>query len=251
MKCKAIIVDDEEKLRKVLKHKLGQYFPDIELVGEASNIHEAKALIEEFALDLVFLDIAMPGGSGFDLITSLEDFQFEIIFVTGFNEYALEALKLSAIDYLLKPVSSDDLQAAVNKALSKIEDKNKVQHYDVLKHNLFQSNKQDEQIAIPSSNAFDFVFVRDIIRLEGWQKYTKIFVQDRDHIVSSYSIGVFIDLLESYNFIQCHKSHIINKVHINSYKKEGSVVMSDGSEVPVSRRRKDDFLQELIGNFEK
>lgn len=248
MKYKAVIIDDESKLRKVLEFKIKKFYSNIEIVGEAGNVNEAIEIIDMYSPDIIFLDIAMPGGSGFDLIEHYKDLDFEIIFVTGFNEYAIDALKLSATDYLLKPVRDEELQNAINKAIEKIDKDEQLKQYDVLKHNLLSSNKQDEKIAIPNNSDYFFVFIKDIIRCEGWQKYSKIFLTDGTNIVSSYNIGVYKELLESYGFISCHKSHLINRMHIKKYSKEGTVDMVDDSQVPVSRRKKDEFLQLLLKN---
>lgn len=248
MKYKAVIIDDESKLRKVLEFKIKKLYSNIDIVGEAGNVNEAIDIIDMYTPDIIFLDIAMPGGSGFDLLDNYDHIDFEIIFVTGFNEYAIDALKLSATDYVLKPIRDEELQAAIDKAILKIDKDEKLKQYDVLRHNLLSSNRQEEKIAIPNNSDYFFVFIKDIIRCEGWQKYSKIFLTDGTNIVSSYNIGVYKELLESYGFISCHKSHLINRMHIKKYSKEGTVDMVDDSQVPVSRRKKDEFLQLLLNN---
>lgn len=248
MTYKAVIIDDESKLRKVLEFKIKKFYSNIEIVGEAGNVQDAIEIIDMYNPDIVFLDIAMPGGSGFDLLENYNELDFEIIFVTGFDEYAIDALKLSAIDYILKPVRDEELQKAVDKAINEIDKDEQIKQYNVLKHNLLSSNKQEEKIAIPNNSDYFFVFIKDIVRCEGWQKYSKIFLTDGTNLVSSYNIGVYKELLESYGFISCHKSHLINRMHIKKYSKEGTVDMIDHSQVPVSRRKKDKFLQLLLKN---
>ena len=246
MILKAIIVDDEPKLRKVLEIKLKDKCPNIEVVGTAGNIADAYDLIQDKKPDLLFLDIAMPGGSGFSLLDKFEKINFDIIFVTGFNEYAIDALRVSAIDYLLKPVRSEDLVLAVEKAVKRKSEKVLIAHYDVLQHNLKNAGDQNAKIAIPGAHAYDFVLVNDIIRCEGWQKYSKIYLTNKDVIVSSYNLGVYRDLLKSYDFYGCHKSHLINIKHIKKYLREGIVIMSDESKVPVSRRKKEEFVTQVV-----
>lgn len=243
---KAIIIDDEPKLRKVLEIKLGKFCPELSVVGVGANIAEGFELISTLKPQLVFLDISMPGGSGFHLLEKFQDVKFEVIFVTGFNDYVLDALKVSAVDYLLKPVITEDLISAVEKAKDRIAKREKVHLYDVLKHNLNHIGEQDTRIAIPGASAYDFVKVSDIIRCEGWQKYTKIHLVDGSCIVSSYNIGMFRDMLENYDFYSTHKSHLINTSLIIRYLKEGTVVMQDGSEVPVARRKKDEFTERIL-----
>ena len=242
----ALIIDDETKLREVLKIKLNQYCPEIEVLDQASNVEEAFSKINLLKPQLIFLDISMPLESGFDLINKFDSINFEIIFVTGFNEYALDALKVSAVDYILKPVQTASLINAVNKAKVRIDERSKVAKYEVLKHNLHHIGDQNTKIAIPGSHAYEFVKIENIIRCEGWQKYTKIHLTSGDVIVSSYNIGVFRDMLENYDFFSTHKSHLINKNHITRYLKDGTVVMSDGSNAPVARRKKEEFMDQVV-----
>lgn len=242
----AIIIDDEAKLRKVLQIKLEQFCPDVRIAAMAENIDEAYAQILEHNAQLIFLDISMPGGSGFDLLDRFEKIEFEIIFVTGFNDYVLNALKVSAVDYLLKPVITDELIAAVNKAKERIADRKKIEMYHNLKHNLHHIGEQDTKIAIPGAAHYDFIKIGHIIRCEGWQKYTRIYLKDGSCLVSSYNLGVFKDMLETYGFYSTHKSHLINTQKIVRYLKEGWVLMSDDTEVPVARRKKEDFVEKVL-----
>lgn len=242
----ALIIDDEPKLREVLQIKLTQFCPQIEVLDMATNAEEAFAKIRQLRPQLIFLDIAMPGESGFDLLDKFEVIDFEIIFVTGYNEYALDALKVSAVDYVLKPVKTEDLQAAVHKAKERIDSRSKLEKYEVLKHNLHHIGDQNSKITIPGSNAYEFVTVSEIVRCEGWQKYTKIYLRTGDVIVSSYNIGMFREMLEGYDFFSTHKSHLINKKLIKRYLKDGTVVMVDDAQVPVSRRRKEEFMSKVV-----
>lgn len=246
MKYKCILIDDEEKVRRVLKMKLEQYCPDLEIIAEAETAQEGYEAISSLKPDLIFLDISMPGESGFDLLERFDEVNFDIIFVTGYNEYALEALKLSAVDYLLKPVKTESLIQACEKAKVKIEEKQIVEKYALLKHNLANVGNDETKIVIPGSDYYSFIKVKDIIRCEGWQKYTRLYITNGDVAVSSYNIGKFKELLDNYGFINTHKSHLINKTHVKYYKKEGFVVLSDGSEVPLARRRKDAFMKQII-----
>lgn len=248
---KAVIVDDEIKLQEVLRIKLEKYCPSIQIQAITSNITEAYAAIVKTKPDIVFLDIAMPGGSGFDLLNLFTSIPFEIIFVTGFDKYALDALKLSAIDYLLKPVDTKELQAAVNKASNSIEARKKIAKYDILKHNLEHAGKQAAKVSIPSSDYHEFVTVADIVRCEGWQKYTRIYLKSGTSIVSSYNIGIFREMLEQYGFYAPHKSHLVNENYIEKYNKTGFITLTDASEIPVSRRKKDEFLNKYTPRFNR
>ncbi|MEL7124186.1 MAG: LytTR family DNA-binding domain-containing protein, partial [Bacteroidota bacterium] len=180
------------------------------------------------------------------LLKHFEEVPFEIIFVTGYNDYALDALKVSAVDYLLKPVETEELIQAVQKAQTKIANKKLLKKYEVLKHNIDHIGGQQSKVVIPGAAEYSLIKVADIIRCEGWQKYTRIHLQDGTNILSSYNIGVFRDMLETYDFYAPHKSHLINIYHIQKYLKKGVVVMSDQVEVPVSRRKKEHFLQYVL-----
>lgn len=242
----ALIIDDELKLREVLKLKLEQHCPEINVMDQAVDIHDGYTKIQALKPQLIFLDISMPGGSGFDLLDKFEDIDFEIIFVTGFNEYALDALKVSAVDYVLKPVKTGDLIEAVKKATDRIDQRQIIDKYQILKHNVQHIGDQQTKIAIPGAQAYEFVRIEDIVRCEGWQKYTKIHLMSGDVIVSSSNIGVFKEMLSSYDFFSTHKSHLINKKHISKYIKDGTVIMADSSNVPVARRRKESFMEQVV-----
>lgn len=246
---RSIIIDDESKLREVLRIKLEKFCPNIEVVGYGENILEARELISTYSPDIVFLDIEMPGGSGFDLLDGIGSFDFQVIFVTGYNDYAIDALKLCAVDYLLKPLKTAELITAVAKAEERLENTAIIENYEVLKHNLNHVGDQSLKVCIPNNEAYEFVQIKNIIRCEGWNKYTKVHLMNNKQIISSYNIGVFKDMLESHGFYSCHKSHLINKDHIKRYLKEGIIVMEDDGEVPLARRRKDTFTNEVLGNY--
>lgn len=245
-KLKALIIDDEPKLRRVLKVKLEKYCPSIANIEVAGNIQEGHQQAVTFQPDIVFLDIAMPGGSGFEFLDQFEDITFEVVFVTGYNEYVLSAIKVSAVDYLLKPVNTEELIAAVHKAQTRIQNREKIRMYHILQHNLNHIGEQETKVAIPGANTYDFIKVGQIVRCEGWQKYTRIHLLDGSCIVSSYNIGVFKEMLEGYGFYTTHKSHLINTSLITRYMKEGTVVMDDGAEVPVARRKRDAFFANVV-----
>ncbi|MEE9438319.1 MAG: LytTR family DNA-binding domain-containing protein [Saprospiraceae bacterium] len=242
----AILIDDESKLLEVLKIKINKFCPEIKILDTAANVSKAYEKIMLLKPKLIFLDIAMPGESGFDLLQKFDTIDFEIIFVTGFNEFALDALKVSAVDYVLKPIQTESLISAVSKAKERIDNRSKIAKYEILKHNLNHIGDQATKVAIPGANSYEFVKIADIIRCEGWQKYTKIILSNGSVIVSSYNIGVFRDMLDNYDFFSTHKSHLINNNHISKYTKDGTLQLSDGSTVPVARRRKDEFMATVV-----
>jgi two-component system LytT family response regulator len=239
---KALIVDDEPKLAEVLALKIRDHTPQLKVVGKARNVSEAREMIEEERPDVVFLDIRMPGGSGFSLMDHFPKPDFAIIFVTGYDEYALDAFKVSAVDYLLKPVRTKELVDAVQKLEGRLRQNNT----EVLRHNMQYLGDPETKVAIPGVEAYEFIRVKDIIRLEGDQKYTRIYLHNGITLLSSYNLGKYRDMLIPYQFFSTHKSHLINTRHIRRYLVQGTVLMSDGSSVPVSRRKRDEFMQDVI-----
>lgn len=243
---KAIIIDDEAHARNALNRKLEAYCPDVLIKGMAENVKQAYAMIQELKPDLIFLDIAMPVESGFDLLKRFDKIDFEVVFVTGFNTYAIHAIEFCAIGYLLKPVDNESLIKAVHRAKERIELKNDRTRISELLINLSNPGDASNKIGIPTPDGLEFIKVKDIIRCEGVQKLTKIILAgEKKSLFSSYNIGEYVKLLEAYNFFTTHKSHLINMNYIKKYHKEGSITMEDGSYVPIAKRRKKEFLDSL------
>ena len=248
MELRSIIIDDEVKLQELLEIKLTQHCEGVKVIGKVGNANEGYQIITKLKPHLVFLDIQMPEETGLEMLSRFDKIDFEIIFVTGYNEYALQALKVSAVDYILKPVENGDLVSAVEKARKRISTRTKLERFEVLKHNLENDSEKDAKIVIPGAKFYQHLDVSSIIHCEGWQKYTKIYHSTGKEIVSSYNIGVFKDLLKSYSSFHIpHKSHLVNFKHIKSYDREGIITMSNGNVVPVSRRKKAEFLDKLKG----
>lgn len=245
MNIKTILVDDEDKALQVLQLKLLTYCPQVTVVGTANSPASAYDLIVREKPQLLFLDVAMPQESGFDLLKRLPRLDFELIFVTGFDNYALDAIRFSAIGYVLKPVQTEDLIEAVQKAEDRIAEKMDHDRNKRFVETMLSPGNTRNRIGIPSESGLDFVPVGDIIRCEGFQKYTMVYTQKQGSILSSYNIGEFRKLLEDYGFYAIHKSHLINMEHIKRFDKEGTVIMTDDATVPVSRRKRQEFLDQL------
>lgn len=242
MKIKTIIIEDEEKIREVLKIKINTQFPNLEIISEANNIETAYAEIKKHNPQLIFLDVEMPGGTGFDLLERFDDITFEIIITTGYSNYGLQALKVSAVDYLLKPIKSDELETAVNNALTRIDERARRKKYALLKHNLQYLNDQRTKISVTHLGEIFFISIKDIIRCEAYEKYTYIHTVQKDRLLSKLGIGTYDDLLLPFGFCRCHKSHSVNGKHILKYNKtQSSVKLSDSSIVPIARRKKNHF----------
>lgn len=245
MKINAILIDDERKAIAILKNKLERFCPDVTVIAETQSPTEALLLIDSLKPDLVFLDVAMPELSGFDVLSKIENPNFEIIFATAFDNYAIEAIKHCAIGYLVKPVDNDDLVKAISKATNNILKKSALEKNKQLIKNLGVQNFQDKKIVIPSQDGLEFVKIADIVHFEGDNGYTQIIFTNRKPILSSNSIGHFSKILNNKSFYLIHKSHLINLNYIEKYLNEGYVVLSNGSKLPVSRVRRQEFLNSL------
>ena len=239
---RAIIIDDENKAGALLQSLILELCKQVEVV---SVYQDARIALEELDVmnpDLVFLDIEMPHLNGFEFLKSVKDVHFEVIFVTGYDEYALEAFKVSATDYLLKPISSENLIDAVAKAEKSIQSKLSNDRYKVLIENLKEKTSSNRKIGIPSMNGIDFVTIDDIAICEGDQKYTNVILENGDKILSSYNIGEFNKILESAGFFLSHRSFLINLSKIRQYQKDGTIVLDNGMTAPLARRRKEEFF---------
>jgi two-component system LytT family response regulator len=246
-KIKTLIIDDEPKALSILENKINRFCPNLDIVDKTQNPTEAIDLIRSVQPDLIFLDIAMPEIDGFQVLKAIEDPNFEVIFATAFDNYAIEAIKHCAIGYLVKPIDNEDLVEAVNNAILNIEEKTALQKNKQLIENLGAQTFQDKKIVIPSQEGLEFVKIADIIHLEGENGYTKIHFINRKFILSSHSIGHFNKLLESKSFYLIHKSHLINLSYILKYLNDGYVVLEQNFRLPVSRNRRQEFLQNLKG----
>jgi two-component system LytT family response regulator len=245
----AIIVDDEPKNVSILRSLLAEFCKNVNVVADASSAEEAFTAIEKVKPDVVFLDIEMPYGNAFDLLDKIKPVNFEIIFVTAFDEYTLKAFRYSAIDYLLKPVSIEDLKAAVEKATSRVNLKNLNVQLNNLLFNLQRNADAPARIAITSLDGLTFVPINEIARCEAKGNYTFIHTIDHQKHVCSKNIKTYEDMLPSSIFFRIHHSHIINLKLVKKYHKGrgGIVEMEDGTMIEVATRRKNEFLS-LFGN---
>ena len=248
MQIKAIIVDDETNNRENLRLALESYCQEVTIVGEADSAISALNVIKEQQPDLVFLDIAMPLGDGFQLLESLEQIDFDIIFVTAYNQYAIRAIKFCAIDYLLKPIDALELKKAVNRAIANQQKKEQHKKFELLLANRANIPKK---IALPQSDHIEFVEVADIIRCKGEKNYTWFYLKDGRKILVSQTLKEYADLLEDTHFFRVHQSHLINLQQIKKYSRRdgGYVVMADKETIPVARNRKDSLqiaLQKML-----
>ncbi|MCU0435080.1 MAG: LytTR family DNA-binding domain-containing protein [Bacteroidia bacterium] len=243
----AVIVEDETKSREVLETLVKTNCPDVQVAGTADSVASGVELIRKINPKLVFLDIEMADGSGFDLLEQLPQAGFEIIFTTASDQHALRAIKYSAIDYLLKPIDGDELKAAVDKIVKKQSGNDNLENLKFLLQNFRMPSEQYTKITLPTGNAYEIVNVKDIIRCEADGSYTSFFLENKKKLLVSASLKHYEDLLPENDFIRVHHHHLININHVVRYLKTdgGYAVMTDGSQIEISRRKKEAFLQRL------
>lgn len=245
----AIIIDDDEfccfHLQDIIRHKTN----NVEVLAVCNNAEDALGKIMTLSPDVVFLDIEMPGGmSGFDLLKKLPAINFEIIFTTAHEYYAIRAIRFSAVDYLVKPIDTTALQEAISRVIEKRTKRSDASMWQM--EVVTEGKMKLGNLAIPTMEGLVFIALQDIIYCEGSDKYTKIFLADRKMIMSSRTLGGFEELLETHGFFRIHKSHIINLRHMKKYLRGegGQVCMADGTTLDVSRRRKDELLK-MVAQF--
>lgn len=246
---RCVIVEDEEMARKVLKSLLAQYCQDVMVCAEADDITSGQEMIEAFRPDLVFLDIEMPGGSGFKLLNNIKDIDFEVVFITAYEQFAIKAIRHDALDYLLKPVDPKELIAAVEKVKDAKYKKTLKKQYDSLLKNINPEQLTVKKISISTSDKIHLIEVDNIIRCESDNYYTIIYFKDGTNLLVSKTLKEMEQKLEEYDFVRTHKSHLVNMRSImNFIKDEMMVLLTDGVKVPVSKRKKEKIL-EVINNL--
>lgn len=246
---RCVIVEDEEMARKVLKSLLSQYCKDVMVCAEADDVESGRTMIEAFHPDLVFLDIEMPGGSGFKLLSSIENIDFEVVFTTAYEQFAIKAIRHDALDYLLKPVDPKELVAAVEKVKEAKYKKTLNRQYDSLLKNLNPEQLVVRKISLSTADKIHLIEVDNIIRCESDNYYTIIYFKNGTSLMVSKTLKEMEQRLEEYDFVRTHKSHLVNiRNIINFIKDEMMVLLSDGTKVPVSKRKKEKIL-EVINNM--
>jgi two-component system LytT family response regulator len=244
----AVIIDDEVHciniLEKLLTEHCGQ---TVQVIDSFMSVPESLAALERLRPELVFLDVQIGEQTGFDLLKALRQVPFEVIFTTAYDQYAIEAFKYSAIDYLLKPIDPKELRASVEKVCKKISSEKTDQRLNLLFQQLERLQKAEQKISIPTIDGMVFLEVSQIIRCQSRINYTEIYLRNGKKWTVAKTLKEFQELLEPHNFYRVHNSHLVNLSYIRKYHKGngGSVLMEDESEVEVSVRRKDGFLKRL------
>jgi two-component system LytT family response regulator len=245
---KTVLIDDEVRARENLRILLHKYCAaDIEIVGEIESVDNAYSSIISMKPQLIFLDIELGNSTGFDLLNRFNNYPFKVIFVTAYDHYAIKAIKFSALDYLLKPIASTDLINAVTKAKGAIGT-NSDDHFQSLFEIIKRPRHKSNRIAIPVQNGYRLIPVDQILFCEAQKEYTLIQHVSGESICSSLNLGEYDSLLQDYDFFRVHHSYIINREYIQHYIRGegGEVILHNDQHIPVSRRKKEEFLNWLI-----
>ncbi len=243
---KVIIIDDDNRVLNIISNLITTGFTDIEIVATAGDIKEGYHSINEHKPDLVFLDINLPDGTGFDLLKKIQTIDFRIIFITAYEEYAVQAIKVSALDYILKPVDAEELYEAVNKARKIINEEEEQLKINNLINNI-KGEKVPKHLVLHTSECLHFVNIDEIIRCEADSNYTFFYLTGNRKILVSKTIKEFADLLQHSGFLRVHQSHLINTAFLDKYiKSEGGYLqMKDNSNIPIALNRKQEILKKL------
>lgn len=247
----ALLIDDDSNLRTGMKGLLGMYAPDIHILGEADSVKTGINAIEHYQPNVIFLDIQLGDGTGFDILEQLAQkrgsINAHVVFITAHEQYAVKAFRFSALDYLLKPVDPEDLRKVTEKIKKVVTGNDSFAHIDLLLENIRKKVDKFKRIALSTAEGIHLFEVSDIIRLESQDNYTKFYIKDNKPVLISKTLKEYEDLLSEQGFERIHQSHLINLAYLKSYiKKDGGyAVMVDNSHLPISQRKKE-RLQELL-----
>lgn len=245
---KALVIDDEESAINVIKILIQKYVPEITGIESALGPEEGIRKIEEIKPDLLFLDIQMPGLTGFELLERFSPHHdFEVIFITAYNQFAIKAIKFSAIDYLLKPIVIDELKSAVERFIAKksnrTESKSRIGNF--LK-NINSEKEKDFKLALPTHKGTFFLNLDQIIRCQADVNYTQFHLTNKEHLLSAKTLKEYDELLSEHNFLRVHKSHLVNRKYIKSILNDNVLLMDDSSQVEMSRRKTPEIKSLLL-----
>ena len=246
---KAVIVDDELKSRENLQILLNDFCENVTVLALASTIAEGLKAIKEVQPDIVFLDIQMHKETGFDLLRKLDKIDFEVIFTTAHSEYAIEAIKFAAIDYLLKPIDIADLRKAVSKVEKKLSDSFLRERLDVLIQNFKSDSSEQYKLVLPTSDGLTFISLKDVLYCEAMSNYTKFHMRDMNNYLVSKTLKEYENLLMPHNFFRIHNSFLVNVREVKKYVRGegGYVIMNNEQSLDVSKRKKEAFLSKISG----
>jgi two-component system LytT family response regulator len=242
---KAVIIDDEKRTRELIAKLIESFDLGIETFPVGENVVSGLKAIQEIKPDIVFLDIQMPDGTGFDMLKMIPQKNFEVIFITAHEEFAIKAIKFSALDYILKPIDPEELKKSIEKAIESIDHKREESQYDALQQNIQPSQKR--RLVLKTQESVHVIDLDKIIRCEADRNYTSFYLVDHKKILVSKTLKDYETLLTGHNFLRVQQSHLVNLDFVDRYDKAngGTVIMKDGSEVPISPAKRDIFFRIL------
>jgi len=241
-----IIIEDEVDTRKLLKSLLEDYCEKVQVLAEAGNVQEGVALIKKHQPQLVFLDIAMPKESGFSLYKYFDEVNFEVIFTTAFSQYAIQALKLAALDYLMKPINLEELMESLDRFRNQTRTLATKENYSLVEKNAQTPNHQ--KIALACSDGYIFVPIDNIIRCQSEKSYTLFIIKDQEPIWTSRNLGEYTSILQNYGFKRVHRSHMINPTYVKKFIRGKSpiLIMDDDTQITISASKRDGLLDHFF-----
>ncbi|MDC8006044.1 response regulator [Aureisphaera galaxeae] len=244
---RAIIIDDEEYLRVQIREKLEKHFgEEILVIGEAATVKNGVKIIQSMKPDLLLLDIQLADGTGFDILSQLGHKDFQLIFITAFDHEAIKAIKVGALDYVLKPIDDDDFIAAIGKTIQ--EHRSTIEMHDHIEASQIHfKGLERKRIVLKTTSTYYTLLEDDIIYCKADGSYTHVYAVNEESIMVSKTLKMVEELLSEGQFVRCHNSYIVNKDHIVKYKVNGTLITSSGDKIPVSSRKKDSFIKRIFG----
>ncbi len=247
MILKAVIIEDEKHSRETLKSMLEEFCKDVEVIAMAGTVDEAVKVLSIYSPDIVFLDIELQSGVGFDVLNQIKDPNFEVIFTTAFEKYAIKAIKFSSLDYLLKPIDLDELQQAVEKARTRMDTNVYREQLDTLMQSISRGKIRPEKICLATTVGMEFIAIDDIIACKADGSYTSFMLEDNNTLLVSKHLKEYENLLAEHQFMRVHNSYLINLKKVKKYIKSdgGHLIMENDLEVNISPRKKDDLIEAM------
>lgn len=244
---RAVIVEDEKHSRETLNNLLNEFCTDIEVASMAGTVSEAVEIIKQNKPDLVFLDIELQTGTGFDVLEQLKNIHFEVIFTTAFEHYAIKAIKISSIDYLLKPIDIEELEAAIQKVRIKKDESTYKQQLEVLLNTVQRQPQENRKICLPTSQGLEFIKVNDIMYCEANGSYTNIYLKNQNKLLMSKHLKEYENLLSDFEFMRVHNSFLINLNEVKSFVKTegGYILMNNNAQISISQKKREDFMVKM------